>query len=198
MTIISATLAHAADIAQLIMMAMSEECCQILAGKDHTLDDFYQMMLTLVLMDDSQYSWRNALVAVDEKVVDGDVEYAPVAGVVVGYDGGDLHQLRQRFQSAAQEYLKMDYSEMDDETSPGEYYIDSLAVYPEYRGHGIASSLLRKMAEKAAGQHLPLALLVDKGNPSAERLYTSLGFTYVNDAKWGGHEMKHLVWHQQR
>ena len=40
MTIIPATPAHAADIAQLIMTAMTEECCQYLAGKEHTLDDF--------------------------------------------------------------------------------------------------------------------------------------------------------------
>ena len=45
MTIIPATPAHAADIAQLIMTAMTEECCQYLAGKEHTLDDFYHMML---------------------------------------------------------------------------------------------------------------------------------------------------------
>ena len=42
MTIINATPAHAADIAQLIMTAMTEDCCQFLAGKDHTLDDFYR------------------------------------------------------------------------------------------------------------------------------------------------------------
>lgn len=70
MTIIPATPAHAADIAQLIMTAMTEECCQYLAGKEHTLDDFYHMMLDLVLMDDSQYSWRNAFVAVDEEATE--------------------------------------------------------------------------------------------------------------------------------
>lgn len=193
MTIIPATPAHAADIAQLIMMAMSDDCCQTLAGSNNTLDDFYQMMVNLVLMDDSQYSWRNTLVAVDDEATNGDVEYAPIAGVIVGYDGGDLHRLRRRFLDAAQQFLKMDHSQMDDETEPGEFYVDSLAVYPEYRGRGIASALLLKMAHRAAADGLPLALLVDKGNPSAERLYTSLGFVYANDAMWGGHEMKHLV-----
>ena len=48
MTITKATPAHAADIAQLIMTAMTEDCCQFLAGKDYTLDDFYQMMVKLV------------------------------------------------------------------------------------------------------------------------------------------------------
>lgn len=192
MTIIPASPAHAADIAQLIMTAMSEDCCQFLAGKSHTLDDFYQMMLQLVLMDDSQYSWRNAFVAVDDEATDGNVEYAPVAGAIVGYDGSMLHHLRRRFQEASLRCLQMDYSSMDDETQPGEFYIDSLAVYPEYRKRGIASMLLEKMKQHAASLQLPAALLVDKGNPTAERLYTSLGFEYCDDAMWGGHEMKHL------
>lgn len=194
MTIISATTAHAADIAQLIMTAMTEDCCQYLAGKSHTLDDFYQMMLRLVLMDDSQYSWRNAFVAVDEEATGGNVEYAPVAGAVVGYDGKDLRRLRRRFQDAAMHDLQMDYSQMDDETQPGEFYVDSLAVYPDYRRRGVASMLLGRIKEHAATLGLPAGLLVDKGNPKAERLYTSLGFSYCGDSRWGGHEMKHLVY----
>ena len=193
MTIIPATPAHAADIAQLIMTAMTEECCQYLAGKEHTLDDFYHMMLDLVLMDDSQYSWRNAFVAVDDEAAPDDIEHAPVAGAIVGYDGKDLHRLRSRFQEAAMADWQMDYSNMDDETAEGEFYLDSLAVYPHYRKRGIASQLLNRFIEHAASLGLPAALLVDKGNPSAERLYTSLGFEYRNDATWGGHAMRHLV-----
>ena len=194
MTITKATPAHAADIAQLIMTAMTEDCCQFLAGKDHTLDDFYQMMVKLVLMDDSQYCWRNAFVAVDDEASPDDIEKAPVAGAIVGYDGKDLHRLRRRFQEAAMADWQMDYSNMDDETAEGEFYLDSLAVYPHYRKRGIASQLLNRFIEHAASLGLPAALLVDKGNPSAERLYTSLGFEYCNDATWGGHAMRHLVY----
>ena len=193
MTITKATPAHAADIAQLIMTAMTEDCCQFLAGKDHTLDDFYQMMVKLVLMDDSQYSWRNAFVAVDDEAAPDDIEHAPVAGAIVGYDGKDLHRLRRRFQEVAIADWQMDYSNMDDETAEGEFYLDSLAVYPHYRKRGIASQLLNRFINHAASLGLPAALLVDKGNPSAERLYTSLGFEYCNDATWGGHAMRHLV-----
>ena len=185
MTIINATPAHAADIAQLIMTAMTEDCCQFLAGKDHTLDDFYQMMVSLVLMDDSQYSWRNAFVALDEEATGGDLDHAPIAGAIVGYDGKDLHRLRRRFQQEALDKLQMDYSQMDDETQEGEFYLDSLAVYPEYRGRGIAKQLLKRIIDHAASISLPAALLVDKGNPNAERLYKSIGFVYANDAMWG-------------
>ncbi|MGN1235835.1 MAG: zinc ABC transporter permease, partial [Bacteroidaceae bacterium] len=36
-------------------------------------------------------------------------------------------------------------------------------------------------------------LLVDQGNPKAEKLYRSLGFEEANQTTWGGHAMKHLT-----
>ena len=192
MKILPANPSHAADIARLIITAMTDDCCQFLVGPNHTLEDFYNTMLRLVLMDDSQYSWRNAFVAVDEEATEGNVEYAPVAGAIVGYNGADLHRLRRRFQEEALRQLGMDYSQMDDETEAGEFYLDSLAIYPEYRRRGIARQLLQRASEHAASLNLPTALLVDKRNPNAERLYRSVGFEYCNDAMWGGHEMRHL------
>ncbi len=179
-----AAVAHSADIARLIMLAMSDDCCRYLAGDGHTLDDFRRMMERLVRMDDSQYSWRNALVALN-----GD---GSVAGACVAYDGADLHRLRQRFFEAASESLQRDFTGIDDETFPGEYYIDSLAVYPQFRRRGIAAALLKAMSQRAFAIGLPAALLVDKQNPNAERLYSSLGFRRVSDAVWGGHEMRRM------
>ena len=171
MNIIPASAEQAESIASLIMMAMNHECCQNFAGPHHTLADFHRMMTTLVRRENSQYSYRNAWVALDDKTTDGK---PVVAGVIVGYDGADLHRLREAF-----------------ETQAGEYYIDSLAVDTRYRHQGLATLLLRKLIDQK-GRKQPVGLLVDKGNPSAERLYRSLGFEYVNDTTWGGHEMRHL------
>lgn len=146
------------------------------------------MMTALVRRDDSQYSYRNAMVALDDTTSDNK---PVVAGVIVGYDGADLHRLREAFLQAAKEFLDQDFRGMDDETQAGEYYIDSLAVDTRYRHQGLATLLLRKLIDQK-GRKQPVGLLVDKGNPSAERLYRSLGFEYVNDTTWGGHEMRHL------
>ena len=183
--ICGATKAMAAQIATLIMEAMNHECCQNFAGPHHTLDDFHAMMTRLVEMEDSQYSYRNTLCAL---TADGQL-----VGICVAYDGGRLHSLRERFVEMALHTFGIDYSSMDDETQAGEYYIDSLAVDAGFRGRGIASTLLRAAIDRGCQLGIPTCgLLVDKGNPCAEKLYNKVGFRYANDTAWGGHEMRHL------
>jgi DNA-3-methyladenine glycosylase I len=173
------------DIARLIMTAMTDDCSLHFCGEGYGLEDFRGMMTMLVEREDSQYSYRNTLVAMD-----GD----RLVGIAVSYDGGRLHELRQAFVEAAKIRIGKYHSGMDDETQAGELYLDSLAVLPDYRRQGIARRLLKATKEKADRMGLPcVGLLVDKGNPAGEALYVSVGFRYVNDNLWGGHPMKHLT-----
>ena len=181
----SAKATDAPQIAKLIMQAMNYECCQYFVGDHYTLDDFEHVMTALVERDDSQYSYLNTLLAVDDDSM--------VCGVCVSYDGARLHQLRQAFVHAMKACFDRDFSGMADETQAGELYIDSLAVDSRYRGQGIATLLLKATVQKAADMGLPaVGLLVDKGNPLAEKLYARVGFGYVDDNEWGGHPMRHL------
>jgi ribosomal protein S18 acetylase RimI-like enzyme len=180
-----ASKSQAAEIASLIMTAMTDDCCLYFCGEGYGLEDFHKMMTMLVERDNSQYSYRNTLVAMDaDKVV----------AISVSYDGGRLHELRRAFIEAAKEQIGKDHSGMDDETQAGELYLDSLAVLPDYRHQGIARKLLLATKERANCLGLPrVGLLVDKDNPVGKALYTSVGFQYVNDNQWGGHPMKHLI-----
>lgn len=185
MNIIKAKKEQAGRIAQLIMTAMTDECCLYFTGKGQTLEDFHKTMANLVESENSQYSYSNALVAIDNG--------GEVVGVCVSYDGARLHELREAFVNAAKRDFGRDFSGMDDETQAGELYLDSLAVDPQFRKRGVATALLKASTEKARMMGLPaVGLLVDKDNPNAERLYTRIGFEYVNDSAWGGHGMKHL------
>ncbi len=163
------------------MEAMDYECCRNFAGPEHSLDDFRSMMTKLVTMDESQYSYRNTLVA----MVGDDV-----AGCLVAYDGKDLLRLRRRFIEAAREFLDRDFSTMDEETRAGEYYLDSLCVKKDFRKRGIATKLIKEAIERHGTQ--PIGLLVDHTHPWAERLYRAIGFEFVNETTWGGHSMNHL------
>ena len=184
--IVEGTKDQAAEIARLIMTAMTDDCCLYFCGNGFGLNDFHKMMTMLVERENSQYSYRNTLVAMD-----GD----KVIGISVSYDGARLHELRRAFIEAAKKYIGKDHSGMDDETQAGELYLDSLAVLPEYRRQGIARKLLKGTKERANRLGLPcVGLLVDKDNPIGEALYTSIGFRYINDNQWGGHPMKHLIW----
>ena len=180
-----ATKNQATEIASLIMMAMTDDCCQYFCGEGYGLEDFHKMMTMLVETEVSQYSYKNTLVAMAS---------GRVVGISVSYDGSCLHELRRAFIQAAKEYIGKDHSGMDNETQAGELYLDSLAVLPAYRRQGIAKKLVLATKKRADAMHLPcVGLLVDYDNQSGEAFYTTLGFRYVGDNQWGGHPMKHLI-----
>ena len=174
-TIRAARREDAAHIAQVVCMAV---------GYD-TSHPIYPVFLTLAASDNSQYSYRNTLVA----EVDG-----AVAGALVGYDGARLMELREPIFPLLLEHLG-DVPHIEDETSSGEFYLDSLGVFPPFRGMGVGSALLNAMSERAFAEgHERVGLIVDVNNPKAEKLYAELGFVRVGMKKFLGHDM----WHLQR
>lgn len=181
-----AVIEQAAEIADLIMTAMTDECCLYFCGEGYGLEDFRKMMTMLVEREDSQYSYRNTLVAMDD---------SRIVGISVSYNGGHLHQLRRAFIEAAKNYLGKDHVDMEDETQAGELYLDSLSVLSDYRRQGIATSLVLETKRRADLLGLPcVGLLVDTDNAMGQLFYDSIGFRQVDENRfWGGHPMKHLI-----
>ncbi len=62
-------------------------------------------MERLVRMEDSQYSYRNTLLATNSEGI--------TAGIIVSYDGAQLKALRKRFIEEAKETFGIDYTGMD-------------------------------------------------------------------------------------
>ncbi len=184
--IIPAKAEHAPMIGRVVTMAIGHELAEQLAGPEHTVDDVVVLFSSLAARTDSQYSYLNSLVAVDDE--------GNVAGVVVSYDGAELHRLRMAFMEEAGEAIGLVFDgEPEDETGPEEFYLDSLGVFPEYRGHGIASRLIEAAGCRAAKAGKPLGLLVSKHNPNARRLYDSLGFMPDGERPFAGEMMTHLI-----
>ena len=120
--------------------------------------------------EDTLYSWRNATIALWDGVS---------AGLMVAYDGARYRRMRDITFPMIRMYVGDDYHQMDDEAGPGEYYLDSLAVLPEFRNKGIASTLIQEMFRQRDEAHIPLATIaVDPENDTAYRLYTSNGFRH--------------------
>lgn len=182
--IIPARPADADFIACCVMEAIGDEICGDLARNNRTLDDVRRVFATLAAREDTQYSYRNTLVAVDE---DG-----TQAGACVAYDGAGLEAMREHFFKAAKEILDLDLSGMDPECEAGEFYLDTLAVSKSYRGQGIARALIKATAVRAAECGKKLGLLVEKENHNARRLYDSVGFRQVGETPFAFVLMDHL------
>lgn len=184
MKIIPARRSDALAIGHAICEAIGEEIALGLAGNEHTVEDVARMFASLAEREDTQYSYRNTLVAVDED--DNTI------GVCVAYDGAGLHRMREHFIKAASDQLGITFGELDDECQPTEFYIDTLAVDSKHRGQGIATALLRATIERAAECGKPAGLLVEKNNDRARRVYERVGFRKVGELPFVHVVMDHL------
>ncbi len=85
-----ARMSDAPAIADAIIAAITPELCVELLGDDtHGIEDVHAMFEALAKREDSQYSYRNALVA-------RSAQGRPI-GVLVRYDGAELYRLRKAF-----------------------------------------------------------------------------------------------------
>ena len=166
-------------IAQAVAMAIGDE--QALHA--YCGEDYHAVLTEIALAEKSQYSWRNALIAQVEGVT---------AGAIVGYDGALLGKLREGTFEIVRKHTGKTPS-IPDETAAGEFYLDSVATLPSFRGRGIGRALIKALCNKAfALGHQRVGLIVDVDNPRAEKLYTSLGFERVGSRLFFNHQMWHL------
>jgi ribosomal protein S18 acetylase RimI-like enzyme len=140
-------------------------------------------MKYFVEKENNQYSYQNCWVAETDKEI--------VAAVNL-YDGARLIELRQPVVEYIRNLHNNDFKP-EDETGPGEYYIDTLGVSLYQRGKGIGSKMLQFLInEFVSKQGKTLGLLVDEENPDAKRLYLKLGFNSAGKKILFGKNMEHL------
>ena len=169
----------AVRIAQAVAMAIGDE--QSL--QQYCGEDYLSVLTAVAASSNTQYSWRRALI----------LEYEGLpAGAVVAYDGADLEKLRKTTLDIIQKRTGK-RPNIADETQAGEYYLDSIAILPPFRGKGLGKALLHAFCEKIFEQgYSRIGLIVDKENPQADRLYRSQGFEPVGERDFFGHAMWHL------
>ncbi len=135
-------------------------------------------------MEDVLYSYENTLIA--------EVDGQP-AGIMISYDGALYSALRIKTFSEVGSSMKCDLSTMADETTAGEYYLDSLAVSHEFRHRGIGRALLTAAIEQGKALGIEKAtLLVSPKNTHALRLYSSLGFRTTRMVHAFDHNYLHM------
>lgn len=173
--------ADAPEIAKLIILAMDDLAMKFTGGSDpHAAIPLFEKFAALPA---NQYSYENILIYEHEN---------QICGMISAYNGSALERLRKPFlDHLYKAYGFKDHPE--DETGPGEYYIDCVSVSPYQQGRGIGKELITAMVKYAAGhqQHVT-GLLVNKENAKAAKLYTSLGFNLVKEKDFMGGKYFHM------
>lgn len=142
----------------------------VMRGMGH--EDTNQLMLNILkdicAREDTLYSYRHTRVA--------SLNGVP-AGSLTAYDGGIYAETCERTWGIFASKMGQSLPEVGKETKAGEFYLDSLAVAPEFRGRHIGSILMLDGIEVAKSKGFTLvSLIADKEKPGLHRLYSGLGF----------------------
>lgn len=80
------------------------------------------------------------------------------------------------------------------EARDDEFYLDTVVVSGAHRGKGIGKALLGAFEQEAANRgHDSVALLVDKDNDKARKLYEKIGYREDGTIWVSGHLFSHMV-----
>ena len=103
------------------------------------------------------------------------------AGALLSYPGALYKDLRARTLKAYLPDIYAQFANDDPETDPGEYYLDSLAVHPDFRKQGIGRALMEDAIRMGLNQGFDkIALIVDTNYPHLVRIYESMGFVIAD------------------
>ena len=130
--------------------------------------DIYDNLIVCEQRDDMLYTYKHTRVAESDGIT---------VGSLLSYPGEIYRDLRHKtFCELWPDLARMD-AESEQETGPGDYYLDSLAILPEYRHQGIGKALMQDGIRIGLGLgYKQVALVADSDLPHLIRLYESLGF----------------------
>lgn len=168
-----ATFEHASFIGKCVLAAMDLYDFSISAAENPDT-------IAVCGRKDTLYSYKNSRLAMIEDV--------PV-GCLVSYPGEIYEEARRLTFSLLPGVDKGMLEASGAETGPGEFYLDTLAVVPAYRGYGIGRMLLQDGIRKAREKGFPcVSLIVEAEKSRLQEYYASLGFREAGRMLFFGHE----------
>lgn len=134
----------------------------------------------------SMYSWNKALIAEDGG--------RPI-GCIISYRGDEYLPIREYTWSRLWKGIDPEIIRRSAlETYPGEYYLDSLSVEPEYRGHGLGKELMQAAIDHGVSLgYRKFALLVAVEKPKLKDYYASLGFKKAGRVNFFGNSYYRMI-----
>ena len=155
-----------------------------LAGTDDH-EKTIQVLESFFQKQGNRISFENAIV----KELDG-----KVVGILLSYHGSQTYSLDRPFLERLQKLTGDPSVTIEKEACDDEYYLDTIAVEEEFQGLGIGTELLQEFKRLARNKGCnKLALLVERNNGRAFRLYRKLGYKIDGIRIVSGYEMFHMV-----
>ncbi|WP_131536977.1 GNAT family N-acetyltransferase [Pedobacter nototheniae] len=172
-------------VAKLIVQAMGDLAYKFANSKN--LDDATALFEFFFKQKANQYSYENTLVFEE----DGEV-----FGSINAYDGAKIFDLRTPFLKYLEENKGLKNFNPEPETEAGEFYLDTISVSEKMQGKGIGKLLIKAGLDWAVKLgHKKTALLVDKENEGALRLYLKMGFKIENEKQFIGGQYYHMIFY---
>lgn len=126
-----------------------------------------------------------------------------VVGGIISYPAEDMYRLNAGVVRVMKDYFKGTPDELallqrqimdSKEAFDDEYYIDSLAILPAFRGQGLAKELIAHAEAKGqTAGYKKLSILAETGNDAAYNIYKKLGYDHDCDLQVLGHNFRHMV-----
>ncbi len=138
---------------------------------NHSLSKEMEKRLALLTevcrREDTLYTWLSGTIAQNEE--------GTLLGASIAYDGKEYHSRRMKSFSMSAKIISFDIEKMEDEACEGEFYLDTLAVVPSFRGQGIGHLLLDDWLKKADTLRLRPTIIYHPRNTRARQVYESIG-----------------------
>lgn len=117
------------------------------------------------------------------------------AGALLSYPGELYKELRDK---TLREYWPSFFTQFNNdesETDSGEYYLDSLAVHPDFRRLGIGRALLEDRIKIGLSKGFTqIALVADAGMPHLIIIYQSIGFVPADHRNVFGTDFLRMIY----
>lgn len=169
-------------VVPLLIEAMGDIANCLSGTNNH--DECEAILKSHFLGENSRISYTNCLVIESDGMVCGAI--ACYGGDKASeYDEWIRSEIRKRFQHE---------QNIDPECAENEFYIDSIAINPLYRGKRFSALLIEKSKEIAQERgYKRISLIVDKEKTKLKEYYQSLGFKEIGLKVVYQHHYVHMI-----
>lgn len=187
-----ASMDDAYDVIQLIQIAIGDLAEKYTGYQDDEL--IKEALANLYESEPSRFYHEFIYVIEEQERIIGEITLYPADELLTLNQGFEQHLLEAKNSNVLMTEDYINEVLMTEAADEGEFYIDSLAVAPDYQGKGYGKKLL-SYAERVAQikGYAKLSLLADVNNHHAIHIYKRMGFEVESTKRLLGHDFLKMI-----